>query len=415
MEASVRKTPTQVPDLHVVEGDYWDTHAAACGRSPSSVEHLLTFESRQWLRDGLALTKDVFRRIRADEEKENLLVEIGADAKDKIDQEFLAAGFSIEQVAMLRSDGATTYDATVLYRRGDRHPERALVLSHGFTAGYESLAGILGSKLTDHSLVLFNRPGVDRENAEIINWNHNPAIRFLDAMAAQRQAVELALERGATEVVIGGHSHSGQITVANLFSPKLWSPEVSEALIGSVLFNSPSERDATRNSVIGRLMLPTYPALRKAAVSPLGGPFESIAEATAQNLASSVIVDRMIDDGSIQDPRGQEIYLASKYRAHETDWRSLVFDLGALRAAPDRFQRDQLLSMHHLIIEGRHDRLVMPPAGSRLKRLLSTKRETGRRNIVHSKFHTGHFTHASQPDEVNQEVHEFMLNIPGND
>jgi pimeloyl-ACP methyl ester carboxylesterase len=300
-----------------------------------------------------------------------------------------------------------------LYRKGDKHPERALILSHGFTAGYESHAAVIGSELEDFTIVIFNRPGVDDQNAEIINHNHDSAVRFQDAMAAQRQAAELALDRGATEVVLAGHSHSGQISVANLFSPKAWSPELRRSLIGSVLLNSPSERDATRNSVIGRLMLPVYPALRAAAERSAGSTLDSIAERTTQDLASSVIIDRMI--GEISDERGQEIYLASKFRARDTDWRSLVFDLGALRAAPRRDSSDHLIGMHHLIVEGRYDRLVMPPAGGRLKKQLSTRRITGRCNIFHQKYQAGHFPHASHPAEVNAAIHEFLTNAPGAD
>lgn len=389
--------------------------------SPAAdAEHLLpadtalrhaAYELAQLPGDGLALAREFSRVLKPRNWLEQLreTTEQERAAKHAIDRAFASDGFVSEQIEMQRLD-ETSYPNTILYRRGDAYPERAIILSHGFTAGYESLAPVIGSELRDFTLLLHHRPGVDRDNAAYFNQQHHPRLRFLEQMHAQRQAAELAINRGASEVVLAGHSMSGMITLSNVCEPKQWSPELRAALHGSILLNSPAHCDVVDDSHIGQIFRPVSRALLTAADHP-GLVDERLASEVTRFLASSEVVNRML--GEITDDTGKAIYLASKYRAKQTHWRSLIYDLHCMRHVPTRSPHDHLIGLSHLVITGGHDRLVTPHSSNDIVKLLSTKQLTGERNVTHHLYpDAGHFPHASHRGEVNQRIYEFVVGLP---
>lgn len=353
------------------------------------------------------------------------LGKVEREAKWEVDRRFAEAGFSIERIELRRDYDGRPYPTTFLYRRGDRYPGRGLLFSHGYTAGYESHAAVLDSPLTDFTIGLINRPGVDPEATPVLLGDYQPAQHYREQMAGLEQGGEVMLERGCRELVLAGHSMSAMLIRSNLDRRHRWSPELRRAVMGSVLLNGPDSRDVLDNTPfkpfkpVVRRMIRTvadaaasvaetgeWPEDLETAPSPLRQAGRYSPESVAKTIASLAVVDRML--GQNLDPL---IYNASKHRAKHTDWRTLAIDLDCMSHAPERYSQDNLLGLYHLVVEGQYDRLVLPGTGPKIAKALSTAARTGEKNTSYMKVRgAGHFLHASHAEEVNLEIYEFLRN-----
>lgn len=357
------------------------------------------------------------------------LGKVERESKQAVDAAYEDAGFSIETVELQTLDGERTYPTTYLFRPGDVYRKRALVFSHGYTAGYESQAGLLDSDLTDFTIAIVNRSGVDPEAVRPMLHDYDPERYFLEQMYGYQQATQITLERGADEAIQVGHSMAAMLARKNVHMRHKWSPELKQGVIGTVQLNGPESDDVLENTPF-RMAKPVVRSLvdilaRAAAKNGSGeehwqeeleGAPEMLrrtgrfsAESIAKTIASLAIIDRMLGDGV--DPL---IYAASKHRAKHTDWRTLAVDLHCMSHAPAYRSQDNLVGLNHLIIEGQFDRLVLPGTGVKLARQLSTLETTGERNTAYRRIKkAGHFPHASHRRQVNREIYEFAADPVG--
>lgn len=354
------------------------------------------------------------------------------EAKALVDGAFDEAGFSFETLQVQRSDGAE-YEKRVIYRPGDQHPERCLVLSHGLTAGYESFYSVLGqeamgrvaegdlwaardsdSPLLDYSIVLENRSGVDAESSELFVDTYEPRTHLKEQAAGQRASVEFARAVGATHIRIGGHSNGGMITLENMRKPL--PPEVR----GAVLINAPGH---VGDSLIWKV--PGMPRLLESlADSALSQADEGHWTRSALNLLPDRIrrvmphftpeeITRSLVDLTIERilgdfDTGSDIYQASRHRFKQTDWRIFVLDLHAMRHMRPLLATDHLINMHNLVLDSRHDRAVMPGVGYRLAGEIDPFAGTRHRTTDYKLIPAGHFPQAQNPDKMNDKLATFM-------
>lgn len=340
-------------------------------------------------------------------------------AKAAIDRTFELNGFTIEPVEFTRRHDGVPYPTTVAYKEGRRWPERCLVIGHGFTAGYESLESL--SDLDDFSILLHNRPGVDAAAAPAFvesATGFDAGRHFREQMDGQRQAVAVAVERGARSVLIGGHSMSGAVSLSNAFELRKWEPELAARIDGTIIIQAPASENVFRDSPIGRVpgIERLVHLLGAVADSPNVGerwhqatrflprhlsPLRQFTpEQITRGLASTLVVDQMLGDVD------GDAYGASKWRAKHTPWKILLADLRSMTAMPPRLSNDHLIGMPHLVIEGTRDRLVGMGTGQRVAALLGGE-VGGQEHVAYRCFEAGHYAMVSNRAEVNEAIYRF--------
>lgn len=400
---------------------------------PLLVEHALhpwgeylTWEARHAAGNALELALATVNMVLRGSELMREASERETAAKHRIDARLTELGFSQERARCRRRSGAQ-YTTAIRFREGDNPKLRktCIALGHGLTAGYEASASILDSidtdyPLTDYTLLLYNRPGVDASQAPKFITDYNPRTHFADQVYGQEQMLNLVVRRGAERVFVMPHSMDAKVAQRNVRNMRQWDPETRAAFGGGILLNAPDDqRSVYASSPVGRLS-PVAKALAIAArqthrpegswtheaVNGLPEPARRIVssfspEVVSRFLASHLIIDKMI--GEVDS----DVYHAAKWRAKHTNWRTLVYDLDSMDHGVRGPLPDFAIGTNFLMFEGQHDRLVKPGSGRGVQRLFDLHGRGGEYNVVRHVLPTGHFSHAEQPGIVNREAYLF--------